>query len=131
MAMFREYETRKGKFLELRAYLGQSDEGKEVRITRRGFKTKKAAQKELSRLQVEFDENGLQHRQSMTFQELYDLWLEQYRLSVKPASVATARRYCELYVLPAFGKMKVDKYQFPIVKKLLMDGTQSTNSMAT
>lgn len=119
MAMFREYETKKGKFWELRAYLGQSDEGKEVRITRRGFKTKKAAQKELSRLQVEFDENGLQHRQSMTFQDLYDLWLEQYRLSVKPSSVATARRYCELHVLPAFGKMKVDKITISYCQKVV------------
>lgn len=30
MAMFHEYETRKGKIWELRAYLGQSDEGKKV-----------------------------------------------------------------------------------------------------
>ena len=119
MAMFREYETKKGKFWELRAYLGQNDVGGEVRITRRGFKTKKAAQKELSRLQVEFDENGLQHRQSMTFQELYDLWLEQYRLSVKPSSVATARRYCELHVLPAFGKMKVDKITISYCQKVV------------
>lgn len=119
MAMFREYETRKGKFGELRAYLGQSEEGKEVRITRRGFKTKKAAQKELNQLQVEFDNNGLQHKQSMTFQQLYDLWLEQYRLSVKPSSVATAKRYCELHVLPAFGKMKLDKITISYCQKVV------------
>lgn len=59
MAMFREYETRKGEFWELRAYLGQNEEGREVRIIRKGFKTKKAAQKELNQLQVEFDNNGL------------------------------------------------------------------------
>ncbi|WP_267879025.1 hypothetical protein [Carnobacterium maltaromaticum] len=33
--------------------------------------------------------------ESITFKELYDLWLPQHRLRVKPSTVATARRFIE------------------------------------
>lgn len=119
MAMYRQYETKKGKFWELRAYLGKNEIGNEVRITRRGFKTKKEAQLELSRVQLEFENDGMKKKEKMTFQELYDLWLQQYRLTVKPSSVATARRYCELHVLPAFGKLELNKISISYCQKMV------------
>lgn len=119
MAMYRQYETKKGKLWEVRAYLGQTEQGKEVRITRRGFKTKKEAQLELSRLQVQYQKNELKKESSMTFQELYDLWLAQYRLTVKPSSIALARRYCKHHVLPAFGELKLDKITISYCQKVV------------
>ena len=42
MATFKQYENSKGKFWEVKAYLGKDEEtGKQVQFTKRGFKTKK------------------------------------------------------------------------------------------
>lgn len=37
------------------------------------------------------------------------MWLKQYRLKVKPSTVATSRRFVENYALQHFGKLKLDK----------------------
>ncbi|OJG98850.1 hypothetical protein RV18_GL002712 [Enterococcus termitis] len=37
------------------------------------------------------------------------MWLKQYRLKVKPSTVATLRRFVENYALQYFGKLKLDK----------------------
>lgn len=60
---------------------------------------------------MDFEKSNLQlsGKPSLTFQELYDLWLKQYRLKVKPSTIATSRRFVEDYCLQYFGKLKLDK----------------------
>lgn len=63
MATFKQYETKKGKFWLYEAYLGINKmTGKPDKVRRRGFKTKKEAQLALSRLQVDYDKNGIKKR---------------------------------------------------------------------
>jgi hypothetical protein len=64
MATFKQYTKKDGsKRWKFQAYLGTNPAtGKPIKTTRSNFKTKKAAQLELSRLKVEFDKKGLQKK---------------------------------------------------------------------
>ena len=113
MASFKQYTLNNGsKRWKFQAYLGTHPvKGTPVKTTRSGFKTKKEAQIALAQLQTDFEQNNreLTNQEKITFSELYDLWLKQYRLKVKPSTVATSRRFIENYALQHFGKLKLDK----------------------
>ena len=113
MASFKQYTLNNGsKRWKFQAYLGTHPvKGTPVKTTRSGFKTKKEAQIALAQLQTDFEQNNreLTNQEKITFSELYDLWLKQYRLKVKPSTVATSRRFIENYALQYFGKLKLDK----------------------
>ncbi|MDO6299253.1 site-specific integrase [Enterococcus gallinarum] len=122
MATFKQYEKKNGsKAWLFQTYLGSDPiTGKPIKTTRRNFKTKKEAQLALSRLQVDFNKKNNQlNTQSITFKELYDLWLEQYRLKVKPSTVATARRFIEVYCLQHFENLQVRKISVPYCQKIV------------
>lgn len=123
MATFTQYQKKNGKNAwKFQAYLGTHPVTNErIKTTRRGFKTKKEAQLALSRLQVDFEKNHQQlaTHPSMTFKELYDIWLEQYRLKVKPSTVATSRRFIEAYCLQYFGSLKLDKITVPYCQEIV------------
>lgn len=55
----------------------------------------------------------------MTFKELYDLWIPQYRLKVKPSTVATSRRFIESYALEHFGNMKIENISVRYCQKIV------------
>jgi integrase len=125
MAIFTEYKKKNGtKAWQFQAYLGTNvNTGKPVKTTRRNFRTKKEAQLALSRLQVDFENNNrmLKKEKVMTFKQLYDLWLVQYRLKVKPSTVATSKRFIENYALEHFGKLEVDKISVRFCQQIVND----------
>ena len=84
-------------------YLGQDEYGKQVRVTRRGFPTLKAAKLKASELKIAFDNGEITKKApDCSFQELYELWFESYRLTVKEATSITTERYVKNHVLPVF-----------------------------
>lgn len=91
-------------------YVGRNPKtGKNVYRKRQGFKTKKQAQIALAELLKDIEENGLfQEHKAMTFKDLYDMWLKQHRLNVKPSTIAVNRRFVEIHVLPYLGDMELD-----------------------
>ncbi len=106
-AIYEQYDKRKQKLWRFKCYLGKNEFGKDVRTTRSGYKTKKEAQQAYRQLQMNFD-NKL-HRQSghMTFEQLYDEFLESYRNKVKPSTIMVLRRAIEDHALPYIGKKKI------------------------
>lgn len=82
--------------------------GKKVVTKRKGFDTKKEAIATFDHLKAQILK-GSKKRRSITFNELYNDWLDQHRKSVKPSTVATNRRFIENHVLPKFGKLKLDQ----------------------
>lgn len=82
--------------------------GKKVVTKRKGFDTKKEAIATFDQLKAQILK-GSKKRRSITFNELYNDWLEQHRKSVKPSTVATNRRFIENHVLPKLGKLKLDQ----------------------
>lgn len=86
-------------------YLGKDPmTGKKKYTTRRGFKSKREANIAYSRLKVEIEELGTVDKpKEYTFKELYELWLDSYKLDVKPSTLFYTEREFRLHVLPAFG----------------------------
>ncbi|WP_251865453.1 site-specific integrase [Enterococcus malodoratus] len=111
MATFEQYQKQDGSNAwQFQAYLGINPvTGKSVKTTRRNFKTKKEAQLALSRLQVDFEKNGLAKRQSMTFKELYELWFEQHQKDIKATTKQRIKIYFDNHILKDFGKLRIDK----------------------
>lgn len=89
-------------------YVGLNSKGKNVYRKRQGFKTKKQAQIALAKILEDIEENGFDSKPSViTFQQLYDKWLAQHRLNVKPSTIALNRRFIEGHVLPYLGECKL------------------------
>lgn len=102
-------------------YVGRNPKtGKNVYRKRQGFKTKKQAQIALADLLKDIEKNGLfNENKVMTFKDLYDMWLKQHRLNVKPSTIATNRRFVEGHVLPHLGDMKLDDITVVYCQKLV------------
>lgn len=77
--------------------------------TRRGFKTKKEAKLALSRLEVQMQTRGAESfkKSSITFEEIYGMWLEQYKNTVKESTFVVQKKAADLHILPVFGKIKI------------------------
>src|SRR5699024_2219705 len=99
------YDKKDGtKAWQFQSYLGINPAtGKAIKTTRRGFKTKKEAQLELNRLLVNFEQNGLEKTYNETFQEVFELWFENYQKTVKESTSIATERYMKLHVLPIIG----------------------------
>lgn len=119
MATFKQYEKKDGsKAWEFQAYLGVNQmTGKPVKTTRRGFSTKKEAQLVLNRLLVDFENEGLKKVNATTFKEVYHLWLEHYKGTVKESTRLGTERYINLHVLPLIGDYKIDKIDMKTAQK--------------
>lgn len=123
---FKQYTKYKEKLWKFQCYLGKTEFGKEVRTTRSGFKTKKEAQKVYNQLQLDFDRKKLKLDGNMTFLELYEEFLEQYRLKVKPSTIMITRRAIEDHALEYFGDKKLDditvRYCTQVNRRWIRDG---------
>lgn len=118
MAKITEYQTSKGTFYRFRLYAGIDDQtGKKKYVKRAGFKTKAAAKKEMVKLEYAID-TGSYFRpvESMTFKEVYELWLDQHKLNVKPSTVRITKKNFKR-ILPAFGSYKIDKITLATCQK--------------
>jgi len=110
MATIKQYSKKDGsKAWQFKTYLGMDSNGKRVETTRRGFKTKKEAQLVLNRVKLQF-ENGEYGTsvESETFLEVYNLWKQNYELTVKESTFVKVTSQYELHVLPVFGHKKIE-----------------------
>ncbi|MFS0939074.1 tyrosine-type recombinase/integrase [Enterococcus casseliflavus] len=128
MATFKQYDTKQGKKWLFKVYLGiDAATGKRIETTRRNFPTKKAAQLELSRLQVEFEKNGLQQDTKQTFKEVYDLWLETYQTTVKEVTFIKTKIKFDNWILPKYGKMKIKDIDVATAQKIVNHWAKTTD----
>lgn len=75
-------------------------------------RTKKALKNNIKLAKYEFQLNGetLSRKvQVKAYDQLVDLWLESYKLTVKPQTYRVTSRLINCHLLPYFGKMKLDK----------------------
>ena len=113
MAKIKKYTKKDGsKAYMFNLYLGTDPvTGKQRRTTRRGFRTMAEAKTALSRLELEVMENGLptSKRKIMTFEEVYKMWFEQHKATVKESSAYIHNTIIKVQILPYFGTLRVDK----------------------
>lgn len=103
----KQYEKRKQKLWKFKCYLGKDEFGKDVRTTRSGFKTQKEAKQAYRELQIDFDKNKLKQNGNITFEKLYEEFLQSYRNKVKPSTIMILRRAIEDHALPYIGKKRI------------------------
>lgn len=129
MATFKQYEKKDGtKAWLFQTYLGVNPlTGKEVRTTRRNFKTKKEAQLALSRLQVDYVSDGLKKGKEETFKEVYELWFEVYKTTVKEVTLIKTEIKFKKWLLPIYGNMKMKEVTTKHAQKIINQWAQETD----
>lgn len=80
--------------------------GKKKRTTRRGFKSRKEAQIALAQLRLEVNEDGPGSVNELTFRDVYELWIKQHKLEVKPTTIKAIQSKFKR-ILPKFGHLKI------------------------
>lgn len=83
--------------------------GKEQRTTRRGFKTQKEAQLALSRIRLEIENGTFRKTTAETYQDMYELWIEQYKNTVEESTFVKTVGIFKNHILPAMGTYKIEK----------------------
>ena len=126
--MIKKYTTKNGETRYLfQTYLGiDPATGKERRTTRRGFKTIKEAKQAERNLLLDVEENGLPSNQSdgfqdPTFEELAQLWLENYKTTVKPSTFENVRVKVEKMTEEHFKELKLKKITVAYCQRVVIE----------
>ncbi|MFF2752765.1 tyrosine-type recombinase/integrase [Psychrobacillus sp. NPDC058041] len=121
MTTIKKYTKKDGSTAYMfNVYLGTDPvTGKPKRTTRRGFKSIKEAKLTLARLEIDIEANGFKTHKKMTFQEVYELWLENYRHTVKLSTVNTTIVYFKSAILPKFESLIIDKITTSYCQKVV------------
>nr|DAI73201.1 MAG TPA: RECOMBINASE CRE [Caudoviricetes sp.] len=126
--MIKKYTTKNGETRYLfQTYLGiDPSTGKERRTTRRGFKTQKEAKQAERNLLLDVEENGLPSNQSggfqdPTFEELAQLWLENYKTTVKPSTFENVKSKVEKMTEEHFKELKLKKITVAYCQRVVIE----------
>lgn len=131
MAKIVEYSNSKGKLYRFRVYAGIDElTGKKKYIKRSGFKTKAQAKKELVKLEYEIA-NGTHFKpvEVRKFRDVYDLWIDQYRLTVKESTFFNTELFFRKYILPAVGSYDVNSLTIAICQKAVNEWSKIIPSL--
>ena len=130
--MIKKYTTKNGETRYLfQTYLGIDPiTNKERRTTRRGFKTIKEAKQAERNLLLDVEENGLPSNQSEgfqdpTFEELAQLWLENYKTTVKPSTFENVRSKVEKMAEEHFKELKLKKITVAYCQRVVIELSKS------
>lgn len=100
-----KYTARGRTLYRFRAYVGLDPAtGQPIRVKKSGFETKKEAQ--LAYAEIVAHEAPSRAR-DMTVAQLYDVWMDTYRIGVKDSTLRHVKQIFRDHILPEFGRMKV------------------------
>jgi len=124
--MIKKYKKKDGSTAYMFvAYLGVDPiTRKQKRTTRRGFKTEREAKIAEAKLQTEVQANGFLNTEIMTFKQIYELWLEQYRNTVKESTYQQAMTTFKMMILPHFKDMAIKDITVPHCQKVVNEWYQ-------
>lgn len=110
MPTIKQYTKKDGsKAYMFNLYLGVDPiTRKKKRTTRRGFNSKKEANLALSKLRLELEDQGIGSINNLSFQEVYDLWIDQHSKEVKITTYDAIVSKFKSRILPKFGHMKIN-----------------------
>ncbi|MGT2829222.1 site-specific integrase [Streptococcus hillyeri] len=105
------------------AYVGKDPlTGKDKRVKKKGFKTRNEAKLAESQLLIKVETDGYFNKpEKITFQEVYNLWLEHYKNTVKPSTYARQKAQADLHIIPVFGACYIDKISLPMCQKQALE----------
>ncbi|MGY3748108.1 site-specific integrase [Vagococcus salmoninarum] len=110
--MIRQYNKKDGsKWWYFKAYLGIDPVTRKRKYTtRRGFRTKKEAKIALSRLELSAKDGTLTTEKKYSFAEVKDMWLLQYKETVRESTFITVNYLFDKHILLAFSNKQIDSY---------------------
>ncbi|NCJ14147.1 tyrosine-type recombinase/integrase [Staphylococcus pseudintermedius] len=112
------------------AYLGTDPiTGKQKRTTRRGFKTERDAKIAEARLQTEVTQKGFLNNVVTTFKQIYELWLDQYKNTVRESTYINAIKVIKNGVLPYFENVPVKKITVSYCQKVINEWNERIKSV--
>ncbi|WP_312505937.1 site-specific integrase [Lysinibacillus sp.] len=91
--------------------------GKEMRTTRRGFKTQKETELALARMKLEIANGTYKKTQAETYKEVYDMWVVQYENTVEESTFAKTLGIFRNHILPALGAYKIEKMTVDVCQR--------------
>lgn len=97
--------------------------GKKAKTSVTG-RTRKEVKQKAKHAQDEFISNGYMVTKVVpikNYQELAELWLESYQLTVKPQTFIATKRMLYNHLIPIFGTMKVDKLTVSYIQRFIND----------
>lgn len=99
-----------GKTLyKFQGYVGTDlSTGKRIRVTRTGFNSPKECDLEFCRIKLEFENGPLTKNKKYTYQEVYDLWIEQYKNTVRSSTLNKTLCVFKTHILPIFKNKYID-----------------------
>lgn len=115
----KSYKNKSGKTLyKFQVYLGIDElTGKNRSTTRRGFKTKKEAELALSRIKIQVSDGTYRQKNMDTYQEVYDLWINQYEKTVEESTFVKTLGYFKNHILPSLASYRIEKITIAICQK--------------
>lgn len=104
----KKYEKNGQTLYKFQAYAGLDPAtGRQKGITRRGFTSETEAEEAYFRFRLNLEDNS-KNEKKYTFQEVYDLWIEEYKNTVKESTLQKTMTLFRCHILPYYGKMYID-----------------------
>ncbi|AUB51993.1 site-specific integrase [Enterococcus mundtii] len=130
MAEIKKYIKKDGTTAyKFQIYLGVDPlSGKKRYTTRRGFKTQKEAKLELSRIELDIQKSGVPINTNVTFIEVAEMWLENYRRTVKESSYSRTNIIFRKHIYPKFGKLKLSKITTAYCQNVVQEWSKNGTS---
>lgn len=124
MATIKQYSKKDGtKRWMFKTYLGiNSVTGKQDTAMRRNFATRREAKAAMERVKVQYQNGELACQQQSNgdlFQEVFDLWKENYEYTVKESTFVKTVEQFKVHVLPEFGHKSMSSITVADVQKFI------------
>lgn len=109
MASISKYKTKKGDFYRIQLYVGKDANGKRITKTVRGFKTKREAKMAADKLSAEIASGNFLEKTDLTFSDVYEHWLDTYKLTVREHTLMCVESLFKAHILPILGDTPIQK----------------------
>ncbi|MDF2606967.1 MAG: integrase [Bacillales bacterium] len=97
--------------------------------TRRGFKTKKEAQYAALKLKEELQSEILINNNNLTYNDVYNLWFNQHKKSIKLSTIKIIESKFKNHILPRFGQLKIKDINKIYCQKQINEIASTINSV--
>lgn len=121
------YQKKDGTtYYMLKLYLGiDKSTGKQVHITKRGFKTIEAAEEHLVELRAELEAKNAavscEKSDIPTYMELYKSWVSEYEKTVEESTFVKTTRLFDRHIIPYLGNHNIKLINTAVCQKFVDD----------
>lgn len=98
-----KYKKNGKNLYKVKAYIGTYEDGSKYEISRTGFNTQAECKELVNKLKYEFDKKqNKKQEKALTYNKIYNLWLENYKLTVKETTLQKTKQMFKNHIIPIF-----------------------------